>query len=491
MKKISCLGALTVLAILQTGTASAYTLDQAGKPAEMPPANYRGDSYIDSRGCAYGRIEVGNYVNWVPRISADRKSVICGLPPTDVSAVTGRLLAPPPPPPPGEVMTAAPQDAGGSDNVSAAEIASFADGPAADMAPASAPASVPASAPAAPRAPDVVRTVRVTCTGDGGDVRVKVGLDNVGIACPADQSAPIRYLVHHGNGETSRVIASPAPAQTPPAAVPVEAPQPVVVAVAPTVVATPTVVAPTAAPAAPQSTERVRYGGVPVGSGTGNNFGSGYKTGSSPAPMDPIPSAGQVATLMVTGGVVTGSPSSAPTGNTTYPVGSGYGVTSYPGAADPVPAIPEGYRAAWNDGRLNPNRGPRSAVGDAQMAAVWDTSQVPMRRAAPVATARSAPTVVSSMGSATASAAPQAPATRAAASAPAASDLRYVQVGAFRVAENAAAVAAKLQGLGLPGRVAKTRSGLNVVVAGPYSDAGALRDALSVARRGFPQAYLR
>jgi cell division protein FtsN len=59
------------------------------------------------------------------------------------------------------------------------------------------------------------------------------------------------------------------------------------------------------------------------------------------------------------------------------------------------------------------------------------------------------------------------------------------------VAENAAAVAAKLQGLGLPGRVAKTRSGLNVVVAGPYSDAGALRDALSVARRGFPQAYLR
>lgn len=45
-----------------------------------------------------------------------------------------------------------------------------------------------------------------------------------------------------------------------------------------------------------------------------------------------------------------------------------------------VTVIPAGYRAAWTDGRLNPQRGPRTEQGDAAMAQVWDTSTVPMRR---------------------------------------------------------------------------------------------------------------
>lgn len=40
--------------------------------------------------------------------------------------------------------------------------------------------------------------------------------------------------------------------------------------------------------------------------------------------------------------------------------------------------VPEGYRAAWTDGRLNPMRGPRTAAGDAQMAQIWDQG-VPAR----------------------------------------------------------------------------------------------------------------
>ncbi len=39
--------------------------------------------------------------------------------------------------------------------------------------------------------------------------------------------------------------------------------------------------------------------------------------------------------------------------------------------------IPAGLRAAWQDGRLNPLRGPRTALGNAQMNQIW-TKSVPM-----------------------------------------------------------------------------------------------------------------
>ncbi|MGB3406406.1 MAG: hypothetical protein WBA67_02840, partial [Jannaschia sp.] len=39
---------------------------------------------------------------------------------------------------------------------------------------------------------------------------------------------------------------------------------------------------------------------------------------------------------------------------------------------------PEGYRAAWDDGRLNPLRGPRTLEGDYQSQGVW-TNETPRR----------------------------------------------------------------------------------------------------------------
>ena len=50
-----------------------------------------------------------------------------------------------------------------------------------------------------------------------------------------------------------------------------------------------------------------------------------------------------------------------------------------------VPAVtsslPNGLKPVWTDGRLNPNRGPRTAEGDAAMARVW-SNDVPMERRA-------------------------------------------------------------------------------------------------------------
>ncbi|WP_139212233.1 hypothetical protein [Jannaschia pohangensis] len=40
---------------------------------------------------------------------------------------------------------------------------------------------------------------------------------------------------------------------------------------------------------------------------------------------------------------------------------------------------PHGYKAAWDDGRLNPNRGPRTLQGDYQSEAVW-TNTTPRER---------------------------------------------------------------------------------------------------------------
>jgi hypothetical protein len=71
----------------------------------------------------------------------------------------------------------------------------------------------------------------------------------------------------------------------------------------------------------------------------------------------------------------------------------------------------------------------------------------------------------------------------------------YVQVGVFGDASNAAQSVQRLQGLGLP--VAKSRitskgRNLQIVMAGPFGDAGSANAALSAARRaGFGDAFIR
>ncbi len=47
--------------------------------------------------------------------------------------------------------------------------------------------------------------------------------------------------------------------------------------------------------------------------------------------------------------------------------------------ATSLSAVPRGYARAFEDGRLNPHRGPRTICGDQQMARLWDTARVPMR----------------------------------------------------------------------------------------------------------------
>lgn len=137
-------------------------------------------------------------------------------------------------------------------------------------------------------------------------------------------------------------------------------------------------------------------------------------------------------------------------------------------------AVPEGYRPAWRDDRLNPNRGRGTAAGDAQMRTVL-TETVPMQEAAPAPAAATL-------------------STRNATVRPATGAERFVQVGSFAVAGNAHATATRFQAMGLPVRMVNTRRGgqsLSVVQIGPVAGDAEVARALSAARgAGFGDAFV-
>lgn len=156
-------------------------------------------------------------------------------------------------------------------------------------------------------------------------------------------------------------------------------------------------------------------------------------------------------------------------------------------SAEPEIVVPKGYKQAWKDGRLNPKRGVGTAQGQLAQDQIW-TRKVPARLVSDVAKAKlkakSSTVTISSMNSAT-----------AAAPAPKAAGARYVQIGTFGVASNAAGAASRLQVLGLPVAKSKLTKGgkvLQIVMVGPFGSSNDAQSALQMARRaGFGDAFLR
>ncbi len=58
-------------------------------PAEIPPASYDGNQYVDSAGCVFIRAGLAGSVNWVPRLTRDRQP-LCGFEPS----LGGRVASP-------------------------------------------------------------------------------------------------------------------------------------------------------------------------------------------------------------------------------------------------------------------------------------------------------------------------------------------------------------------------------------------------------------
>jgi hypothetical protein len=150
-------------------------------------------------------------------------------------------------------------------------------------------------------------------------------------------------------------------------------------------------------------------------------------------------------------------------------------VTHAPGTRAPATVVPQGYRLAWTDDRLNPQRGPRTAEGNARMAQVW-TNEVPQQLQAE-APARQRVAAVSTRSR------------QAAAGAG-----RFVQVGSYGVDANARRAVAQLHAMGLPAQVVNARIGgkpVQVVRAGPFAPGEAQRALHAARAAGYRDAFLR
>jgi hypothetical protein len=68
---------IAVAVVLAAGAARA----ELTGPAELPPAGYAGQQYVDSRGCLFMRAGTPGNVLWLPRVTRSGEQ-LCGNPPS-------------------------------------------------------------------------------------------------------------------------------------------------------------------------------------------------------------------------------------------------------------------------------------------------------------------------------------------------------------------------------------------------------------------------
>ena len=151
--------------------------------------------------------------------------------------------------------------------------------------------------------------------------------------------------------------------------------------------------------------------------------------------------------------------------------------------------VPKGYKKAFKDDRLNPDRAKGTRQGWEQQDQVW-TRDVPARLVADVAEEKGQRVAVRKVYVATKS---EPVTTRGISQAP--SGNSYVQVGTFGQSSNAEGASSRLSRLGLPvarSKVSKNGKALQIVLAGPFGTRAEAQAALSAARSaGFGDAFIR
>jgi len=501
MRYSGLLASAACFALVLAGGTDAQSRNSRQAPAEVPPSSYTGAQYIDSRGCVFIRAGVDGSVLWVPRLTRQRRQV-CGQTPTRVAGAS----------------STAPARSAQVEQITIPQTATATPEPA--PAPTVRPPTRTVQPVAQPRPVPVVRqTVRTAAT--------------TATPRPAPQSQPVSITPRPAPTAVARTV------------------QPRVVAPAPQSVAATTqtqvYVQPQPQPVPPHSTGTGRV--VCPGRSTISQYylslsGADVRcgpqaVGSNTARVTQMP---QTAVPVRRAGVATVT--------TGTPIRSARVLPSHVaenrrviGAA---PRVPQGYRKAWEDDRLNPHRAEGTIAGYAQMNLVWTstvprrlidrrtgrdvTAQMPLvypytdaatqrrelgqvtlmtrngqlvKRIQRNSSARAAANTTSTRAFSQPSRAQTAaqpvrqPVQRAAITTPqpAAVGRFYVQVGTFGQARNAQNTVSRLGALGFPvrtSRIQRQGRGYDLVMAGPFAGHSAAQNALSRVRGlGFADAYIR
>lgn len=500
--------AAAIVAALSVGGAFA-------EPAEFPPASYKGTQYVDSKGCVYVRAGYGGVTQWVPRVTRSRK-VICGFKPTAVAGAQLPVIADAP-----AATVSQPAPAAPAPRVAAVVPAA----PVAVPVPAPAPVAVPMRkttvvlptanpvvavpkqlpTPIAVNVPKPTAVVRApttsvaNCDASGNKRGVRCGPQAVHPTDYILKRLPAGVTVRTTNGTMTTtqptVVRVPVKTQVAKVAPSYQAPPR---AVAQPVYAAPPVQARVQAP--------VQAGGVNCGGLSGNaaqfmQANSRYTVRCGPQGSHPsdfvIKQHNRAVVAHAQAGQIQARAAA-----------QGYSVPR------PVEVkVPQGYKPTWEDGRLNPNRGPQTYQGDLQQQQVW-TNELPARSIYapkkpwsieqlfyPTATQVTRPNpgaVVQGGGGLTylssKSIAPSQTPTATQVK-PVASGLKYVQVGVFGNPANVSASMSRLSALGLPVSTQSSRgkgASTKIVLAGPFASSAQTMQALgSVRAAGFSDAFAR
>ena len=518
MKTIRILSIAVLAATLGVSSLNARTsLKNASEPAEFPPASYKAAQYVDSNGCAYVRSGHSGHVTWVPRVSRDRK-VLCGFKPSLAAAQVKLPVIPDPVLPKG---VKAPLATVASTTTVPAKVAVKTSKPTYDVA---APVKL-----AAPKKASVARVipkaspVQKATLADAEIVGKTCGTNAAGqpVRCTAQSVQPADYIlkrlpagitVRKADGGTLTTteptlvrvaIKSPKPA---PSVAPASLPLPIAVVASTPVPRRVAAVAPSVSNCNGLSGNAAQYmrtsTKLAVRCGPQAVHPSTYVQRQNQRVAQTNVAIAEVARRGRELGVVYVAPVQV--------------------------RMPAGYQRDFDDGRLNPNRGPRTLTGDVQQAQVW-TNTVP---AYPVGTGvrrtfwqqlfgtgpKSNQRKVASVQPQTASgnvdrsdlasaarvsetnevrlsfksvAPVETPMARQATPA----GMRYVQIGTFGVPSNADKSIARLSAMGMPvSSQMLTRNGkaLKMVLAGPFANPEQTLQALGQARAvGYSDAFAR